>query len=161
MNQSRVPLKSKNVLEWGCGCGGILYQFKKILSCSVVGFDLNKRSAETGMQLSAGHITILNNLVNNVIKRSFFDIIILSHSLEHFPCPESDLKKILTFLKKGGHIYIELPGIDNSRVYNHNYTAQPGHLNIFSIKSLTSLCDNLNLEKVSINKKIQSIFCKR
>lgn len=155
--KNNIQLNSKNVLEFGCSSGGILQQFKTKFKCETVGYELNKRSIEFGRKKG---LNIVNDLETKFLKNKYFDIIVLSHSLEHLPFPEQDLKLLSTFLKNDGHFYIEVPGKDNPKVFENNYTAQPGHLNIFSINSLIRLGNKINLEHINSNFKIQSIFKK-
>lgn len=155
--RNNVSLNAKSVLELGCSSGGILQQFKIKHNCKVVGYEINTRSLNFGRKKG---LDIVNNLDSKLLRNNFFDIVILSHSLEHLHFPEKDLKLFSTFLKKNGLFYIEVPGKDNPRVYENNYTAQPGHLNIFSNTSLIRLGNKINLEHINSNFKIQSIFKK-
>tara|TARA_B100000963_G_scaffold353661_1_gene368773 strand:- start:726 stop:1637 length:912 start_codon:yes stop_codon:yes gene_type:complete len=74
-----------------------------------------------------------------------FNFIIMSHVLEHVTTPKEFLKSYLKYLKKGGHIFIEVPCMD----WKHKKLDEP-HLLFFDKPSMSLLMDKLNLTKVSI-----------
>ena len=94
----------------------------------------------------------LHNLGVRIVHNKFlkekslkFNFIILSHVLEHVTSPKEFLNSYLKYLKKGGHIFIEVPCMD----WKHKKLDEP-HLLFFDKPSMTCLMDKLNLTKVSI-----------
>ena len=94
----------------------------------------------------------LHNLGVRIVHNKFlkekslkFNFIILSHVLEHVTSPKEFLNSYLKYLKKGGHIFIEVPCMD----WKHKKLDEP-HLLFFDKLSMTCLMDKLNLTKVSI-----------
>ena len=71
----------------------------------------------------------------------FFDIIVISHVLEHVPNPVSFLSKYLNLLKKKGHLFIEVPCKD----WDHKNEDEP-HLLFFDKKSMIKLSSILKLD---------------
>lgn len=95
--------------------------------------------------------TLHKNLKNQGIKLieqneikdfdNFFDIIVISHVLEHVSDPLNFLNKYLNLLKKKGHLFIEVPCKD----WDHKNEDEP-HLLFFEKKSMTKLSDILDLD---------------
>ncbi len=98
--------KTKSVLEIGCGAGGILsfFQSKK---CEVIGVDYENDHLEYARKKN---ITTYSNY-EKINKK--FDIIILSHVLEHLVHVDSILDICKKFIKKDGLIYVEVPSIES------------------------------------------------
>ncbi len=102
-------VKPKNVLEVGCGAGGILSVFKDN-GCKVLGLDFDEdylnSARKNGINVKNGSIDILE-------ESDQYDLIILSHVLEHIAKPIIFLKKLSKHLNKNGLVFIEVPSIDN------------------------------------------------
>lgn len=69
-----------------------------------------------------------------------FDVVVLSHVLEHQPEPKAFLQKVLLKLKKGGFVFIDVPHRD----YLFKQDVFP-HLIFFNIYSLQLLLQNCGL----------------
>ena len=147
--------KDSSVLDIGCGCGELLmYLYDKGYK-NVSGLDTSQKCVdglvEHGVNMFKGDV-----FTNNITET--FDVIILSHVVEHI----YDLQKLSNvlpkYLKPGGIIYIEVP---NSDVYYQD-TCQPPfqeynteHINHFDEMSLTQLFMNYKLVCPITNKVIQ------
>lgn len=101
----------QQVLEIGCGAGGILQAFAE-QGCDVVGLDLGTEYIAFGQQkgLQLLPVTSATYLANHTRR---FDLIILSHVFEHFTDTAAELACIARLLKPGGMLYIEVPGVKN------------------------------------------------
>lgn len=77
-----------------------------------------------------------------------FDLICLSHVLEHIPLLPNSLHNILRFLRPGGLLFFELPNAngDSERIRND---PEP-HLHFFSHASLTTILRRVDLEIVAL-----------
>lgn len=112
---------NKKVLDVGCNAG-------ITTSCLnadnvVYGVDLNQKSLSIAKIINPKVTFIRDDFFNlqKHFKKSFFDVIILSHVLpkdnyqsEHFP--EELLDVIVPLLKKGGKLYLTTPSVE--RCYN-------------------------------------------
>jgi len=94
----------------------------------------------------------LNDLGIKIIKepdlesnKSFYDLIIISHVLEHVTDPIKFLGNFVKTLKKDGHLFIEVP----CRDWDHKDEDEP-HLLFFEKKSFESLIKKINLKKIFI-----------
>lgn len=90
-------------------------------------------------------------------KQVKFDLITSLHVFEHLPYPNSEIKKILKFLKKNGYLYIEVPkeytvGNNGSISKNKLSTKRHWHehINFYSKKSLTKFIELAGLELIKI-----------
>jgi SAM-dependent methyltransferase len=93
-----------------------------------------------------------------------FDVIILSHVLEHVSEPAGFLKSAVDLLKPGGYIYIELPGYRQisfaryrGKLLRYLRIFHPFN---FDLEALTRLACRSGLEFKEGNEWIQAWFCK-
>lgn len=77
------------------------------------------------------------------ITENEFDFVILSHVLEHVTEPFSFLKTFVDKLKKGGHLFIEVPCMD----WKHKVLDEP-HLLFFDKKPMGVLLKQLKLKQL-------------
>ncbi len=94
------------VLEIGCGGGWNLYPYMQD-GARVVGYDHGPALVEfgrgLGMDLRTGSI--------DDVEGDEFDLIVLSHVVEHFLDPVGEVRKLAARLKNGGMVYIEVPNV--------------------------------------------------
>ena len=94
------------VLEVGSGYGDIL-MYLRSRGCEVLGTDLSPsaaaRAAENGVEVRVG------NLVDLHLPGGSFDAAIMSHSLEHVPDPNAELRELHRILAPGGLLHIAVP----------------------------------------------------
>ena len=101
--KEHIDYKDKKICEIGAFDGLLLSIFKKN-NCDVFGYELNDNAR-----------CYAKNKYDIDLKANFFesnekyDIIILSHVIEHFKNPKDVLLKIKSMLNGGGYIYIEVP----------------------------------------------------
>lgn len=120
-----------NVVEIGCGAGGILYPFyKNGKECK--GFDYNDDYLNIGRKF--GLNLILGDWENYLVDNSA-DLVILSHVMEHFTSPIKQINSIIKKIKLGKYLLVEVPGIfyinkvylnpllylQNAHVFNYYY----------------------------------------
>ena len=135
--------KKIDLLEIGCGAGGILafFQSKK---CEVIGVDYENDHLQYAREKN---IKTFSNY-EGINKK--FDLIILSHVLEHLVDIEYILNKCKSLLKSDGFIYVEVPSIESiSKHYDYEIT------NFLHIAHVTHFTKNtfinfLNLKGFSI-----------
>ena len=153
--QNNIKLDNKKVFEIGSGCGGILSYFNEEFNCDVSGIDLDNKTVKYAKKKKINLICSDYKDFKILYK---YDLIILSHVLEHI----KEIDNFLVFIKNLCHektiIYIEVPGIDNIRVKKRKYSIQPGHLHYFNEKNLISIFKRNNLNIIGINNSIQSII---
>jgi SAM-dependent methyltransferase len=136
---THVPYDAR-VLDIGCGNGGLL------LALRAIGFlDLH------GMDLATGCLERLDALGLHAIQGGLgasmpkpagsYDLIILSHVLEHLLDPSEALRSLCAWLSPTGRIYVETP--DASRYIDYPsvpfYYFDCEHINHFDVGSLDYL----------------------
>lgn len=136
-------LKNKNsrVLDFGCG-GGSLISALKEMKYDVFGVEkdidlVNILKKEFG----ADKIKNFDNF--NELEKNSFDIIVLSHVIEHLDDPIKSLTVLCSLLKNNGFILISTPNIDSlgHSFFKGNWRGLevPRHRFVFSEKSLEAI----------------------
>ncbi|HNR51499.1 MAG TPA: class I SAM-dependent methyltransferase [Deltaproteobacteria bacterium] len=131
-----------NVLDIGCGTGDLLEQVRT-KGCRAFGVEPNESSAKIcsrkGFEVYTGSFEDL------MFPSSFFDAVVLWHSIEHLSSPRNALAKIKRILKPGGHVLIWCPNADSSpaalfRQFWRGWHL-PFHFYHFTPKTLTALAE--------------------
>ena len=99
------------MLEIGAGMGGILSGMREVEPhATVKGIDLGSEYIEQG-KIRGIQLEVGNSASEAMINPKKYDLIILSHVLEHFLDLDSELNNISLLLKEDGIVYIEVPGL--------------------------------------------------
>lgn len=155
------------VLDLGCNRGEITYLISKKAK-EVVGIDFDKSAIEIAERKYKNHNLAFYNcealefLKNNSRK---FDVLILSHILEHLDNPEKFLIEFKGHFKK---IYIELPDFDKHYLNHYRKDlkmdliySDNDHINEFDrhdLKSLLKDC-NIKVEEEEFRFGVQKLWC--
>lgn len=105
---ARLPSKAR-VLEVGCGMGGMLVPFR-FEGCRVIGCDYGTEYAARGREMG---IDVRVGGMEQVAGEGPFDLILLSHVIQHVTDPLGFCRTAASLLAPGGICYIELPGLLN------------------------------------------------
>ncbi|MCI2200638.1 class I SAM-dependent methyltransferase, partial [Clostridium sp.] len=159
---SSINLDNNEVLEVGCGAGGILDIFKKN-GCSVIGVDLDSNyinyGIDKGLELYCTHS---KNLIDKYLEK--FDLIILSHVLEHFLDIDSELEIIYKLLKPTGYLYVEVPGLKSLLIgydkCDFLYYLQNAHTYSFDLDTLVQIMKWSKFKFIKGDERIHSLFKK-
>lgn len=95
------------LLDIGCGYGGMVHLASEH---GYAGYGCDYDPAAVDFATSKGLDIRLGGIERFSTEHGQFDVIILSHVLEHVSKPADFLKSAADLLKPGGYIYIELPG---------------------------------------------------
>ena len=130
------------VLDVGCGEGYLLSLFKRNGS-SVVGVEPSiVRWAAAAERYEIKEIyPALEELKG---KTSYFDLIILSHVLEHLNNPRHFMKDLIRLVKKTGVIYIEVPAINRAAEVSES-VIHLTHIHHFTTSTLVEFCRQMGL----------------
>lgn len=138
------------VLDIGCGNGQFLKNALE-LGWEAWGIDQDPLAVETAKKTGAR--VIQGGLPDTGLPSSYFDVVTLSHVLEHVYDPLAALKESYRLLKPGGLIWIATP---NQNSYGHAQFAgswrgiePPRHLVIFTTNSLIKLLRSANFTKIN------------
>ncbi|NQU38477.1 MAG: class I SAM-dependent methyltransferase [Lentisphaerae bacterium] len=139
------------VFEVGCGAGGILYRFQGE-GCHVKGCDFEGHYLDYGRSRGlslecAGYETLL--------APASVDVLILSHVLEHFSDPVEELLRVVSKIRAGGHLIVEVPGMFkiHSTYFSPLLYLQNAHVFSFNRDHLNVLFTSLGLETVSASER--------
>ena len=141
-NISLSEFKHKNVLEIGPGPGSFVEVWKeKFPQSNYYALESDKSCHQSLLDLGVNILTE-KELSTQTLK---FDILILSHVLEHVTDPIAFLKPYIDKLNAGGHMFVEVPCLD----WKHKNLEEP-HLLFFDKPSMKILLERLKLQKVRI-----------
>ena len=155
---NHLEIKGKRILEVGCGSGAIL-KYLHDHGASVKGIDLSREYLEYGKmkyQLDLEHINLFDLPDDHK-----FDLIIYSDVLEHVLHPKTHLKKIKTLLKKGGILYIKVPGVKHSqKAYQADFlkSLQNAHVYYFTATTLRNLLSCCGYSKIYSDETVRSLW---
>jgi SAM-dependent methyltransferase len=106
--QHKLP-KNARILDVGCGMGGMLIPFRfaghEVAGCDY-GSEYATHGQKLGLDIREGGPEVFEDVKP-------FDLIILSHVLEHVTNPVSFLTQIASLLKPNALCHIEVPGLLN------------------------------------------------
>lgn len=137
-NLLKKEIKTKKVLDFGCGNGGFLSRAKRIAQ-KVVGIDLmselQKFYVKNGLEVYSD--------IEQIVEK--FDYITMFHVLEHLKNPIELLKNIGEKLAENGEIIIEVPNSNDAllTIYKNrafmDFTYWSCHLFLFNEMTLFDL----------------------
>lgn len=151
LNRLRRYAKGEKLLEIGCGAGDFLYaahcQGWQVRAVEYNDDVAGKLRADLGLDVPTGE------LKPGLWGREEFDVVILWSVLEHVPDPLDTLVTVSSYLKTGGVALLQIPTADGVQLGRHfgQYWALldlPRHLNFFSKRILSRLCDKSNMDLV-------------
>jgi len=98
------------MLDVGCADGTFLNEMRN-LGWETTGLEMDARTAERAR--STRGLEIVTGVVDAVeFPAGSFDLITLSHVLEHLPHPRQALQRVRGWLKEGGLLFLTLPNSD-------------------------------------------------
>jgi len=139
-NLKKINPNFESVLDIGCGAGFLLDEFGKYFRIST-GIE-----PSTNLALYAKdkfNLEIYNKYLKEGLFHSLynkFDVIILSHVIEHVNNPKVFLELVGKFLKKNGILYVGLSKLEGNK---YTFLTPPEHLFVFSKKSLHIVINRL------------------
>ena len=147
--------RDSKILDIGCGCGELL-MYLHHRGYNVSGVDTSQKCVdgliEHGVKMFKGDV-----FTNNVVPEKF-DVIILSHVVEHIYDLERLVQVVPEYLKPGGIVYVEVPNSDLYYQDSHQPPLQEyntEHINHFDEMSLAQLFMGYKLVCPITNKVIQ------
>ena len=146
-----LPLNTPGarVLDVGCGNGKFL-RLARAIGWEVAGADPDPKAVEicriAGLEVREGGVEAFLH------KPKYFDVVTLSHVIEHVYEPKLFLRQCLKLLKPGGQIFIDTPNLKSlgHRRYGRNWRGlePPRHLVLFDWDSLESLMSELGIRDI-------------
>lgn len=152
-------VKGRDVLEIGCGIGGIVKAFAE-RGYDSFGVDLSPVYTEfaktKGVNVKCCHSSELLGSEGRL-----YDIIITNHVLEHFTDLKKELKVIRQLLKPDGVFVVVVPGIKNLLYsYENDFLrfTQNAHTYHFTKDTLTQILKWNGFEAIYANETVEAVF---
>lgn len=135
--------KNTKIIDIGSGFAPILYHFSKANYKKLYALEFSKNLCK---YLKIQNINAVNASLEELAKMNMhFDLIIISHTLEHVANPIKFLELIKKISTNGTSLFIEVPFQDYLEPFNENL-----HLNFFSKVSLLKALESSRFTQHSI-----------
>ena len=143
--QARITRPGMRVLDVGCNTGELGEQYRLRFGCHVVGIEFEPEAARFAEgrldQVICGDLGAVDALP---IPRQPFDFVVAADVLEHLMNPHETIRKLVAFLRPGGHLLISVPNVANyaNRLallagrfdYDSNWILARSHLRFFNLR---------------------------
>jgi SAM-dependent methyltransferase len=136
-----------SLLDVGAGSGSPTKTKSYFPRCAYHGIDRgNYRNDDADFKaMDAFYEMDLTELKFDNIPDNYFDVMIMSHVIEHLQNGDKVIEGLLKKLKSGGKIYIEYPGLRSTKLPSMrdtlNFYDDDTHVRIYSLKEVSSLLD--------------------
>jgi SAM-dependent methyltransferase len=141
-----------NLLDFGCGSGNLLRSFSKFRpDLSLFGFDLDTRELE-----SLRSIRNFKQLIVGGLKTDLrFNLISMSHTLEHLTDPIQSVQQLSQFLDEDGCLVIVVPdcSLDPFKLLIAD------HCSHFSVDTLSTFLTNSGFNIVQVESRLETREC--
>jgi 2-polyprenyl-3-methyl-5-hydroxy-6-metoxy-1,4-benzoquinol methylase len=134
------------ILDIGCGNHSATSTKDKFPNCKYFGLDINKNynNDQNDLILIEKFFEIdLSKLQFNEIPDNKFDVILMTHVIEHLYNGDEVIIKLLPKLKKGGYFFIEFPSFRSTKLPSMrgclNFFDDETHCRIYSLTELYNL----------------------
>jgi len=142
--------KNKNFLDIGCATGLLLNYMNK-RHWKTKGVDICRPSAEYGIK-RFGLDIFIGTIEEASFPSSYFDVVHLSHLIEHVPEPKRTLLEIKRVLKRDGYMILTTPNVGGFQARiakNHWRSAISDHIFLFSKKTMHELLKITGFEVIN------------
>lgn len=141
------------VCDMGCGHAKYLQQFRQ-LGFDVIGVDPDPEARacalEAGIRVEAG----TGEDIPPTLPEASFDLVIMTHSLEHCRDPHKALQNAYRLTKPGGYCYIEVPNCAAEHFQMFTICSEmfdaPRHIYFFTPTNLSALMTRLGFSQVQM-----------
>jgi SAM-dependent methyltransferase len=146
--------RDARILDIGCANGGLLLRLKKLGFQNLCGFDLPPGCVENTRKL--GIEAKFGSVTEHPQDAGLFELIILSHVMEHIRDVRPAVQSVEKLLTGGGIIYIEVPDASEyaSYVVAPFQDFNTEHINHFSILGMQNLMGQLDFVGSGVGQKV-------
>lgn len=159
MSNINLSRSDANILEIGCGYGGLVSYFDQ-KGHTIVGCDLDSEAIQYGKEKG---LPVKNSDIRDLNLNWQPNVIILDDVLEHLSRPTELLNYVRDEYDEA-YIFIDLPGVKNlhyrRRFYQGDFLRyiHIAHTHHFSLRTLENLMGISGFEKISGDERIRSLF---
>lgn len=132
------------VLDVGCGDGRFLDLMRVAFGDAVdtYGIDFDQESVDIAAR--AGHQTQVGTIEEAEYEADFFDVVYISHVIEHLASPRAFLERAHGLLRARGVVHVETPNLDctEARLFRRTYWGGyhfPRHWHLFTPETMERL----------------------
>jgi 2-polyprenyl-3-methyl-5-hydroxy-6-metoxy-1,4-benzoquinol methylase len=132
----------RRFLDIGCATGLLLDHVRR-MGWTVRGVEVCRESAEYGIR-KFGLEIFVGTLEEAAFQDASFDVVHLSHVIEHVPDPRALLREISRVLREDGHLVLTTPNVDGFQAKASKTrwrSAIPDHVVLFSKKTMAKLLE--------------------
>ncbi|OOG61664.1 hypothetical protein B0E46_14635 [Rhodanobacter sp. B04] len=148
------PRPGQRLLDIGCGNGDFLVNARDA-GWSVTGIDTDPKAVAVARQRNldarVGSVDLFAS------ESACFDVVTLSHVLEHLHEPRCFLQAVHRLLKPGGVIFVDTPNIESrgARYWGRNWRGleTPRHLLLFSRAGLLGMLKAAGFESIQTKRR--------
>ena len=142
------------ILDVGAGSHSATITKQWLPGCHYTGIDISRNYGNDESDFKAMDEFVemdLTKLQFDRIPENKYDMIVMSHVIEHLPNGDKVVEGLLSKLKKGGIIYLEFPSPRSvnfpSKRETLNFYDDPTHCRLFSVKEVSDILvkNNLNV----------------
>lgn len=159
-----LPADKPFILDAGAGSHSASITKKFLPNCHYTGIDITREYAndESDFKKMDAFIQMdLTKLEFGQIPNEHYDLLIMSHVIEHLPNGDKVIEGLLPKVKKGGVIYLEFPSPSSvnfpSKKETLNFYDDPTHCRIWSVKEVESILSRNNFTILSSGTRRQII----
>jgi SAM-dependent methyltransferase len=135
-------LRGWRIIDWGCGVGALVALLQRG-GVDAVGYDSDLEAIEVGRKRWAANISVSSSYDLGVLQGRF-DLLLLSHVVEHLPDIRQTLQGLLRVVRPGGFVFVEVP---NCSAEMFSVPMDPeSHLQFFSRRSLVHILEGLGVQ---------------
>jgi len=161
IKEQLVRRKAKTLFEIGAGTGKLMTFLSSIDGLKCSGIDLSPTSCAAAQAKGFDVRNVAFDDLGQVLEPTdTFDVIILSHVLEHVDNPLGIMQTLLGRISKGGHIMVAVPYSPMSRELTgwDIMNLPPHHLTRWNAQSLQKLADTIGCQVELETSKAKSPF---
>jgi len=135
-------LRGWRVIDWGCGVGALVAVLQRG-GVDAVGYDSDFEAIKVGQKRWAANNTFSSSYDLSVLQGQF-DLLLLSHVVEHFPDIRRTLGDLLKILQPHGYVFVEVPNCSAEMFVAPVDTES--HLHFFSMQSLMKIMESVRIQ---------------
>lgn len=131
----RLLVKGSSILDYGCGSGVL----NRLLNDDyyISGYDNSPQNITVARELGGRYYDNISTTLS-----SHFDMIVMSHILEHLENPTVKIHFLRRLLKTGGYLFIVIPNELNSIFTKY---CSPDHKHAYSFSNIYKLANATNM----------------
>lgn len=148
----RLPANGR-ICDLGCGHAHYLRDFKS-LGFDVIGVEPDPNARAQAASAGINVVSGTGETLPDDLPHETFDLVIMTHSLEHCRNPRNALRNVFSLTKSGGYCYIEVP--NSACVHFRTFSIcsemfdTPRHIYFFSPNNLKSLMSGIGFTPVEM-----------